>query len=189
MSVNLCSVVISWQLTDLQYSQIQHSFTQMFSSNADTRPCLWFISCTVKYTTVTTWYCLKALWQTVQLHTGRAKHAYSTSGQVRRPFLNSIYEAVTITGTKTCCIYLLSLICNTKNINVTFDFADWTTALKCHFHLWYTKQGTVCYLPVNCYVMAHRHTAFLVTVRQTSILLSVSHSVHSNNTTVQFSML
>jgi hypothetical protein len=44
-------------------------------------------------------------------------------------------------------------------------------------------------LPVNLYIMAHRQKSFLVTVRQMSILLAVSHSVHSNNTTVKFSML
>jgi len=40
------------------------------------------------------------------------------------------------------CMFLLSFIYNTTIINVTSDFADRTTAIKCHLQLWHTKWGT-----------------------------------------------
>lgn len=123
------------------------SFYVMCGSKADTGPCLWSICCTVKYTTVATWYHSKELWRKVRSYSGSAKHAYSTYGHMRfiRPFLNSLYETVNIICIKTSCISLLSFIHNTKNISVTSDLADQTTAIKRDLQLWYTKWGTACY--------------------------------------------
>jgi hypothetical protein len=119
----------------------------MCSSNADTRQHLWFICCTVKHTTVTILCHSTALWQNVWSYTGSATHADGTYGHVRfiRPFLNGLYEAVNIICTKTSCIFLLPFIYNRTIINVTSDFAERTTAIKCHLQLWHTKWGTHAY--------------------------------------------
>jgi hypothetical protein len=91
------------------------SFYMMCSSNADTRWHLWFICCTVKHTTVTKLYHSTALWQNAWSCPDSAKHTNAAYGHVQfiRPFLNSLYEAVNIICTKTCCVFLLSFIYNT----------------------------------------------------------------------------